>query len=86
MADVPMMKNTGAEVPQMYTDGISQVHVVADMVRMDLFTQVPAGPDRVEPIITGRLIMTIPAYLQMFELMRDITNKLVANGTIEEQK
>ncbi len=85
MAD--LMKNTGdGSVQQMYTDGLAQIHVVNDMVKIDLFTQVPAGPDKVEAVITGRLITPLASYLQMFELMKDVNAKLVALGTIEEQK
>ena len=42
--------------------------------------------DKVEAVITGRLITPLASYLQMFELMKDVNAKLVALGTIEEQK
>ena len=86
-ANVPTMRNNGdGSIQQAYADGMAQIHVINDMVKIDLFTTVPAGPDRVEPAITTRIIMPLQSYLQMFECMRDINSKLVANGTIEEQK
>jgi len=86
MAD-QVMKGTGdGSIHQSYADGMAQLHVANDMVRMDFFTQIPADQSTVQPVITGRLIMPIQSYLQMFELMRDVNTKLVANGVIEETK
>lgn len=86
MADqTPVIKSTGMAIPQMYTDGVAQVHVVGDMVKIELFTHIPTSPSQIEPVITGRVIMPLTAYLQMFEIMKDMNGKLIANGTIEEK-
>ena len=79
------MKNLGGQVPQMYTDGAAQIHVANDVAKIELFTQLPTGSDKLEPTITGRIIMPIQAYLGLFELMKDVTQKLIANGIIEEK-
>ena len=82
-----MVRNIGdGSIPQTYADGIAQVHAINDMIKIDLITHIPAGPDKVEPAVTGRLIMPMQAYLQMFEIMKEMNQKLIANGTIEEVK
>lgn len=87
MADQPVpVKPAETAVPQQYADGLSQIHVINDMVKLEFFTQIPTSPEKIEPFITGRLVLTLQGYLQMFEVMKDINSKLVANGTIEEQK
>jgi len=80
------ISNIGNEAPQMYADGAAQVHVMNDMVKIELFTHIPAGNEKINAVITGRVIMPLEAYLNMFELMKDINQKLIANGTIEEAK
>ena len=90
MADqqqTPNFNNAGdGSIPQLYADGAAQVHVINDMVKIDMYTQIPLTPTSVGPAITGRIIMPLQAYLQFFELMKDINQKLIANGTIEEAK
>ena len=88
MADVMQIqiKNTGGIVNQEYADGIAQINVINDVVRIEFFTQMSVGPDKIEPTVTNRIILPLNAYLQLFEVMKDINSKLIANGTIEEEK
>ena len=81
------LKGIGAcTVTHMYCDGMSQIQVIGDMVKIDMYTLVPVSEKDTSPTITGRLIMPLATFLNTEELFKKCIGQLVANGTIEETK
>ena len=76
----------GCNVDHVYCDGISQIQVIGDMVKIDLVTLVPVSATNAAPAITGRLIMPLATFLNAEDLFKKCIGQLVANGTIEETK
>ncbi len=70
---------------QIYSDGLSQIHMVEGMVRLDFMRLEPAQ-DGKEPIPhpTDRVIMNPPAFLRTFEAMQQMVDKFVEAGLIKK--
>ena len=67
-----------------YIDGISQVHFMNGMIKMDLFTLQPQ-PDA-EPLQekAGQLVMTPQGFLSALGAMQQLADKLVEAGIIQK--
>ena len=66
-----------------YIDGISQVHFINGMVRMDLFTLQPQP--NAEPLQdkAGQLVMTPQGFLNALGAMQQLADKLAEAGVIQ---
>ncbi len=66
-----------------YIDGISQVHFINGMVRMDLFTLQPQP--NAEPLQdkAGQLVMTPQGFLNALGAMQQLADRLAEAGVIQ---
>ena len=67
-----------------YIDGISQVHFMNGMIKMDLFTLQPqANADPLQEK-AGQLVMTPQGFLNALGAMQQLADKLVEAGVIQK--
>ena len=67
-----------------YIDGVSQVHFVGGMVRLDMFVLSPQPGAEPLQSDAGRIVMTPQAFLSMFETMQQFVGKLAEAGVLRE--
>lgn len=71
---------------EIFTDGISAIHVTGNLVRIDLMTVQPhLKSDNGQPVIevNKRLIMPLDGFVQSLATQQDIINQLIAAGVLK---
>jgi len=69
---------------EIYADGIGQIHFAGGMVRYDFVTLQPAADGKGEPTpeYQERIIMPPQGFLNMFNSMQNLIDKLVDAGIL----
>ena len=67
-----------------YIDGISQIHFVGGMVRLDMFTLSPQPGSEPLQSDAGRIVMTPQTFLSVFDSMQQFVAKLAEAGVLRE--
>ena len=71
---------------EIYTDGLAQLHVVGNSVRMDFMTLEPKADGQAPAQnIHTRVIMPIQAFLTAFDSIQKLLNKLESDGIIKKK-
>lgn len=69
-----------------FTDGISQIHYLGNMVRIDFVSLQPTNDEKkTNQINVSRMIMTPQAFLNMFSSMQQLVDGLVEKGVFGKQ-
>ncbi|MBR6802394.1 MAG: hypothetical protein IKM62_01085 [Kiritimatiellae bacterium] len=71
---------------EVYTDGVYQIHMLEQTIRLDLMRLQP-NPENNTPIPRPfeRVIMTPQAFLRSYEAMTQFVKKLEASGVIQRR-
>ena len=67
-----------------YIDGISQIHFLNNMVRMDAFVLAPAPNQEPNQESAGQIVMTPQGFLSALGAMQQMADKLVENGILQK--
>jgi len=72
---------------ELFTDGIEQINYSSNMVRMDFMTLQPTYNNE-NPIaeVNFRVIMTTHAFLDVYNNMQQLINKLIDAGVLSKQE
>ena len=75
------------ENKEMFADGLGQIHFTGGMVRMDFMTLQP-GEDGNTPVpqVSHRLIMPPQGFLNTFNGMQQLIDKLVEAGVVQKNE
>ncbi len=65
-----------------YIDGISQIHFLNNMVRMDTFVLAPASGEEPRQEKTGQIVMTPQGFLSALGAMQQLADRLVEAGVL----
>ena len=68
---------------EIFVDGIDKIHFAGGMVRLDLGTLQPTESDKPEMDDTVRLILPPQGFLNTFQSMQQLINKLAEAGVIQ---
>lgn len=69
--------------PNLYIDGIGQIHITDGLVRIDLMALEPhLKAENGQPVfaVTQRLVLSMDNFLQAFNLQEALIQKLVQDG------
>jgi hypothetical protein len=71
---------------EIYADGIGQIHFTGGMVRFDFVTLQPAADGKSEPaaLCRERIIMPPQGFLNAFNSMQNLIDKLVEAGVLQK--
>lgn len=83
-----MSEKNPAFIRETYVDGVEVINMINGTVRLDLFSLQPPrdGQGQPEPQTRGRLIMPLPSFLNTYDAMGRIVNKLVEDGIITRRE
>ena len=76
-------------IQDIYADGVSNVHVTGNMVRLDLAALQPGlQGDKGQPVyhINQRIVMPLEAFVQAFVMQDGLVKKLIEAGILTESK
>lgn len=73
-------------IKQTFCDGISQIHFAGNMIRFDLVQIVPnpTDPEHPETEIFERLVMNPQAFVNTYQSMQQLIQKMVDNKILTE--
>ncbi len=78
-----------ADIKEVFADGLNTIHILNRTVRLDFFTLQPLqNQSKPTPNVHERIIMPIQTFLDMYDVMQQIVDKLIKDGIIisKEQK
>ncbi len=67
-----------------YIDGISQIHFVNNMVRLDTFVLEPKQDAEPEQVRAGQIVMTPQGFLSALNAMQQLADRLVESGVFQK--
>ncbi len=67
-----------------YIDGISQIHFLNNMIRLDTFVLAPASGSEPEQVPAGQIVMTPQGFLSALGAMQQLADKLVESGVFQK--
>lgn len=73
-------------INDIYTDGVGNIHVTGNLVRLDLITLQPnLQSENGQPVynMNQRLVMPLEAFVQAFMLQDSVIKKLVEAGVVK---
>lgn len=68
---------------EIYIDGISQIHFIAGMARLDMFTLEPVRDGEPKPVDAMRVIMTPQGFISALAAMQQLADKLIEAGVLQ---
>ena len=72
---------------EIFSDGVSAVHVTGNLVRIDLITVQPQlKSDNGQPVVevNQRLILPLDGFVQALAIQQDIARQLTAAGVLKQ--
>ena len=67
-----------------YIDGISQVHFLNNLIRLDTFVLAPSAGSEPEQKPAGQIVMTPQGFLSALGAMQQLADKLVESGVFQK--
>lgn len=77
------------EQQEIFTDGISNIHLTGNLVRFDLISLQPQlKADNGQPVFqfSHRMIMPLEAFIQAFGLQENLVNQLIQAGVLKRNQ
>ncbi len=73
---------------EIFADGIGQIHFAGGMVRYDFVTLQPdpEGKANPTPVVNERIIMPPQGFLNMFNSMQNLIDKLLEAGVLKKNE
>lgn len=75
-----------ADKKEIFADGIGQIHFAGGMVRFDFVTLQPKEEGNPEPVVSERIIMPPQGFLNAFDSMQKLINKLLEAGVLQKNE
>jgi len=70
------------DVPQIFADGYEGVTVQDLILRLNLVANHVTRSGELEPVLVGRLVLSLPAFLRIYEGFKTIVQELESKGVI----
>ena len=70
----------------MYVDGVSQIHFLGGMVRMDMFTLKPGEGQQPAQQEAGQIVMTPQGLVSCINAMQQLADRLVTAGVLQKNQ
>ena len=67
-----------------YIDGISQIHFLNNMIRLDTFVLSPTSGADPQQVPAGQIVMTPQGFLSALGAMQQLADKLVESGVFQK--
>ena len=71
---------------EIFADGIGQIHFAGGMVRYDFVTLQPRPEGNPEPVVNERIIMPPQGFLNAFNSMQQLIDKLLEAGVLQKNE
>ena len=75
-----------AELKEIFADGVGQIHFAGSMVRFDFMTLQPKENGDPEPQANYRIVMPPQGFLNAFNSMQQLIDKLVEAGVLQKNE
>ena len=70
--------------PPIHTDGFYSIRMLGDSVRITFFSYMAAADEQPKPVLTGSLVMSLPAFLKSAECVEDYIKNLEKAGVVKK--
>ena len=67
-----------------HTDGIFSIRMIGDTIRITTFSYVAASEEQPQPVITGVIAISLPAFLKSVEVIDDYVKNLEKAGVVKK--
>ncbi len=67
-----------------YIDGISQIHYLNNLIRLDTFVLSPSSGSEPDQVPAGQIVMTPQGFLSALGAMQQLADKLVESGVFQK--